>query len=72
MASCGYCAPLRPGRTCASGIARRRRGQCSPAEVRLVISTLEARFIPELPERLIGDKAYDGDPLAAQLTEGDV
>ena len=44
----------------------------SPAEVRLVISTLEARFIPELPERLIGDKAYDSDPLAAQLAEGDV
>lgn len=44
----------------------------SPAEVRLVISTLEARFIPELPERLIGDKAYDSDPLAAQLAEGDI
>ena len=44
----------------------------SPAEVRLVISTLEARFIPELPERLIGDKAYDSDPLAAQLAEGGV
>ena len=46
--------------------------RASPAEVRLVISTLEARFIPELPERLIGDKAYDSDPLAAQLAEGDV
>jgi transposase len=44
----------------------------SPAEVRLVISTLEAHFLPELPERLIGDKAYDSDPLAAQLAEGDV
>ena len=44
----------------------------SPAEVRLVISTLEARFVPELPERLIGDKAYDSDPLAAQLAEGGV
>jgi transposase len=44
----------------------------SPAEVRLVISTLEARFIPELPERLIGDKAYDSDPLAAELAEGDI
>ena len=41
----------------------------SPAEVRLVISTLEARFIPELPERLIGDKAYDSDPLAEELAE---
>ena len=44
----------------------------SPAEVRLVVSTLESRFIPELPERLIGDKAYDSDPLAAQLAEGGV
>jgi len=44
----------------------------SPAEVRLVISTLEARFIPELPERLIGDKAYDSDPLATKLAEGDI
>lgn len=44
----------------------------SPAEVRLVIATLEARFIPELPERLIGDKAYDRDPLAAQLAEGNI
>ena len=41
----------------------------SPAEVRLVISTLEARFIPELPERLIGDKAYDSDALAEDLAE---
>lgn len=44
----------------------------SPAEVRLVISTLEARFIPELPERLIGDKAYDSDPLAEELAQGNV
>ncbi len=44
----------------------------SPAEVRLVVSTLEARFLSELPQRLIGDKAYDSDPLAAKLAEGDV
>ena len=44
----------------------------SPAEVKLVISTLEARFLPDLPERLIGDKAYDSDPLAARLAKGDV
>ena len=44
----------------------------SPAEVRLVLSTLEARFIPELPERLIGDKAYDSDPLAAEHAEGGI
>ena len=39
----------------------------SPAEVRLVTSTLETRFVPELPERLIGDKAYDSDALAEEL-----
>ena len=44
----------------------------SPAEVRLVISTLEARFVPELPERLIGDKAYDSDPLAKELADGGI
>jgi transposase len=44
----------------------------SPAEVRLVIPTLEARFVPELPERLIGDRAYDSDPLAAELADGGV
>ena len=53
--------------------SRRRRGQCfTSTEVRLVISTLEARFIPELPERLIGDKAYDSDLLDAELAEGAV
>ena len=40
----------------------------SPAEVRLVRSTLDARFVPELPERLIGDKAYDSDALAHELS----
>ena len=39
----------------------------SPAEVKLVTSTLEARFLPELPARLIGDKAYDSDALAEDL-----
>lgn len=41
----------------------------SPAEVRLVTSTLDARFIPQLPERLIGDKAYDSDALAEELAD---
>ena len=41
----------------------------SPAEVRLVTSTLQARFVPELPERLIGDKAYDSDALAEELAQ---
>ena len=39
----------------------------SPAEVRLVGKTLDARFIEEVPERLIGDKAYDSDGLAEEL-----
>jgi len=41
-------------------------------EVTLVTSTLEARFISDLPQRLIGDKAYDSDPLDAQLIKLDI
>jgi transposase len=35
--------------------------------VTLVENTLEARFVTELPKKLIGDKAYDSDPLDARL-----
>ena len=43
----------------------------SPAEVTLVAATLEARFVAQTPQRLIGDKAYDSDPLDEQLaTQG--
>jgi transposase len=35
----------------------------SPHEVKLVEKVLEERFIEPLPEKLIGDKAYDSDPL---------
>ena len=35
----------------------------------LVQKTLEARFVDQLPVRLIGDKAYDSDPLDQQLAE---
>ena len=38
-------------------------------EVKLVGRTLETRFIADLPRRLIGDKAYDSDPLDAELAE---
>lgn len=38
-------------------------------EVKLVQSTLAARFVADLPERLIGDKAYDSDPLDAELAQ---
>ena len=39
----------------------------SPAEVTLVHDTLEASFGMDFPKRLIGDKAYDSDPLDAEL-----
>jgi len=39
----------------------------SPAEVTLVYDTLEASFGMDFPKRLIGDKAYDSDPLDAEL-----
>src|SRR6266852_8366345 len=35
----------------------------SPNEATLVESTLQRRFLRQTPERLIGDKAYDSDPL---------
>lgn len=41
----------------------------SPHEVTLVEETLDGRFVSEKPERLIGDRAYDSDPLDAQLRE---
>jgi transposase len=37
----------------------------NPHEVKLVEQTLDARFVDSLPERLIGDKAYDSDALDA-------
>ena len=42
----------------------------SPAEVTLVDDTLNHGFLAEDPERLIGDKAYDGDGLIERLWEG--
>ena len=39
----------------------------SPAEVTLVHDTLDASFGLDFPKRLIGDKAYDSDPLDAEL-----
>jgi transposase len=44
----------------------------SPHEITLVETTLHARFTKELPERLIGDKAYDSDPLDKKLAENGV
>ena len=41
----------------------------SPHEVKLVENVLEEKFIAGLPERLIGDRAYDSDPLDKQLKQ---
>ena len=42
-------------------------GSASPHEVTLVEMTLDTLFVPALPERLIGDRAYDSDPLDSRL-----
>lgn len=47
-----------------------RIASASPSEVRLVESTLQNTWAPSMPERLIGDKAYDRDPLDKTLYEG--
>jgi transposase len=39
----------------------------TPHEVRLVHAMLAERFVRQLPERLIGDNAYESDRLDAQL-----
>lgn len=39
----------------------------SPNEATLVEPTLQRRFLREIPKRLIGDKAYDSDPLDEQM-----
>ena len=44
-----------------------RTESASPAEVKLVEPTLEERIVAEVPERLIGDKAYDSDRLDEKL-----
>ena len=41
----------------------------SPHETKLVEPTLERRFLAETPARLIGDRAYDSDPLDVQIRE---
>ena len=39
----------------------------SPHEVKLVESTLVEMVIPEAPQNLVGDNAYDSDKLDAEL-----
>ena len=41
----------------------------SPHEVTLVEATLASGFLKEKPQRLVGDKAYDSDPLDEALKE---
>jgi transposase len=41
----------------------------TPHEVTLVAPTLDSRFIADVPQRLIGDRAYDADPLDEALAE---
>jgi hypothetical protein len=43
--------------------------RASPAEVRLVRPTLDDRFLANFPPPLIGDKAYDSDPLDEELRQ---
>ena len=46
-----------------------RTERATPHEVTLVTATLEDRLVAALPARLIGDRAYDSDPLDACLRE---
>jgi transposase len=41
-------------------------------EVTLVQDVIQARFVQDTPERIIGDKAYDSDPLDAELLESNI
>jgi transposase len=41
----------------------------SPHEIKLVEKTLDSNFVNQFPEKVIGDKAYDSDPLDNKLLE---
>ena len=41
----------------------------TPHETQLVEATLDQPFAPQLPEKLLGDLAYDSDPLDEKLKE---
>ena len=41
----------------------------SPHEVKLVHETIASRHVTGTPERLVGDRAYDSNPLDAELAE---
>lgn len=44
----------------------------SPHEVTLVLDTLKERFLRQRPRRLIGDRAYDSDPLDHALAQQNI
>ena len=44
-----------------------RTENAAPVEVKLVTATLDARIVADVPQQLIGDKAYDSDRLDEQL-----
>lgn len=44
----------------------------SPHEVKLIERTIAERFTDERPKKMIGDKAYDSDPLDEQLKKLDI
>jgi len=46
-----------------------RADSASPAEVKLVEATMAERIVADVPERLIGDKAYDSDRLDEKLMQ---
>lgn len=46
-----------------------RIASATPHEVKLVEATLDASFLDEAPDRVIGDRAYDSDPLDERLRE---
>ena len=54
----------RSGLPVAAGIA-----SASPHEVTLVEETIDNGFLEDAPDRLIGDRAYDSDPLDTRLRE---
>ncbi|TXF13564.1 transposase [Pelomicrobium methylotrophicum] len=46
---------------------RRPRSAANPHEITLVEATVAERFVETSPARLIGDRAYDSDPMDRQL-----
>jgi transposase len=44
----------------------------SPHEIKVVHQTLASRHVQSKPGKLIGDKAYDSDPLDAELAQAGI